>query len=85
MAAIAGRNMKQGCFELGGSDPFIVLEDSNIRLAVDKAYASRMVNNGQACINAQRFIIHEAIYDSFRDALIEKIQNETKIGDPLDP
>jgi len=46
VAEIAGRNMKQGCYELGGSDPFIVLEDSNIEFAVNKAYISRMVNNG---------------------------------------
>jgi len=85
VAAIAGRNMKQGCFELGGSDPFIVLEDSDIQLAVDKGYVSRMVNNGQACINAKRFIVHEEIYERFRDALIEKIKAETKMGDPLDP
>lgn len=55
--------MKKGTYELGGSDPFIVMEDSDIALAVDKAYTSRMMNNGQACINAKRFIIAEAIYD----------------------
>lgn len=63
VAAIAGRNMKQGCYELGGSDPFIVLEDSDIPFAVEKGYISRMVNNGQACINAKRFIVHDQVYD----------------------
>jgi len=84
VAEIAGRNMKQGCYELGGSDPFIVLEDSNIEFAVNKAYISRMVNNGQACINAKRFIVHESIYQQFRDNLIEKIKTSTVIGDPMD-
>jgi succinate-semialdehyde dehydrogenase/glutarate-semialdehyde dehydrogenase len=46
VAAQAGAHMKKGCFELGGSDPFIVLEDSDLDLAVSKAYISRMVNNG---------------------------------------
>ena len=75
--------MKKGCFELGGSDPFIVLDDSDIDLAVEKAYISRMVNNGQACINAKRFIIMDSVYDKFRDALIDKIST-TKIGDAMD-
>jgi succinate-semialdehyde dehydrogenase/glutarate-semialdehyde dehydrogenase len=70
VAAIAGAHMKQGCYELGGSDPFIVLDDSDVQFAIDKAYVSRMVNNGQACINAKRFIIHSKIYDQFRDGLI---------------
>ena len=63
VAEIAGRNMKQACFELGGSDPFLVLDDSDIKFAVEKGYISRMANNGQACINAKRFIIHDSIYD----------------------
>jgi succinate-semialdehyde dehydrogenase/glutarate-semialdehyde dehydrogenase len=46
VASIAGGAMKKGCFELGGSDPFVVLDDSNLELAVEKAYISRMVNNG---------------------------------------
>jgi succinate-semialdehyde dehydrogenase/glutarate-semialdehyde dehydrogenase len=62
--------MKKACFELGGSDPFIVLEDANVDLAVEKGYISRMVNNGQACINAKRFILHEDVYDEYREKLI---------------
>lgn len=46
VAAVAGSNMKPGCYELGGSDPFIVLNDSDMNLAIEKAYISRMVNNG---------------------------------------
>jgi len=55
--------MKKCCFELGGSDPFIVLDDADVDLAVNKGYISRLVNNSQACINAKRFIIHESVYD----------------------
>ena len=84
MAAVAGSHMKQGCYELGGSDPFIVLDDSDVQFAIDKAYVSRMVNNGQACINAKRFIIHSKIYDQFRDGLIQKIKESVRIGDPMD-
>ena len=46
VAEIAGRHMKPGCHELGGSDAFIVLADSDLNLAIEKAYGSRMVNNG---------------------------------------
>jgi succinate-semialdehyde dehydrogenase/glutarate-semialdehyde dehydrogenase len=76
--------MKQGCYELGGSDPFIVLEDSDIDLALSKGYLSRMVNNGQACINAKRFLIHDSIYDKFKSGMIERII-EAKMGNPIDP
>jgi len=84
VAEIAGRNMKQGCYELGGSDPFLVLDDADLDFAVDKAYISRMVNNAQACINAKRFILLDSVYDQFRDLLIEKLENNVKMGDPMD-
>lgn len=84
VAEIAGRHMKQGCFELGGSDPFIVLEDTDLNFAIEKGYISRMANNGQACINAKRFIIHEKIYDQFVDGMKQKISQAAKLGDPLD-
>lgn len=84
VAVEAAKNMKLGCFELGGNDPFIVLKDANLERAVDAAYASRMGNSGQACINAKRFIITSPVYDKFRDMLVEKIKRSTKIGDPMD-
>ena len=65
--------MKKGCFELGGSDPFIVLKDANLERAVEAAYTSRMANSGQACINAKRFIITSPVYNEFRDRLLDKI------------
>lgn len=84
VAEIAGRSMKPGCYELGGSDPFIVLDDADMAFTIDKAYTSRMVNNGQACINAKRMIILDSVYDQFRDGLIDKIAKTAKLGDPMD-
>lgn len=83
VAQQAGAHLKKGCFELGGADPFIVLEDSDLGLAVEKAYISRMVNNGQACINAKRFIVVEQVYEEFVAMLREKIITATVMGDPL--
>lgn len=77
--------MKKGCFELGGSDPFVVLKDANLEKAVDAAYQSRMANSGQVCIAAKRFIITDPVYNEFKERLIEKIASTTVIGDPIDP
>lgn len=85
VAVLCAKHVKKGCFELGGSDPFVVLKDANLDRAIDAAYASRMGNSGQACINAKRFIITAPVYDEFRDRLIDKIQRTVKIGDPMDP
>ena len=85
VAVLCAQNMKKGCFELGGSDPFVVLKDANLERAVDAAYASRMLNAGQVCISAKRFIITAPVYDEFRDRLLDKIDSTLKIGDPMDP
>lgn len=57
--------MKKGAFELGGSDPFIVLENTDLDFAAEKAVAGRLKASGQSCNNSKRFIIHESIYDQF--------------------
>lgn len=85
VAMLAAQACKKGCFELGGDDPFVVLKDADMQRAVDAAYASRMGNSGQACINAKRFIITSPVYDEFKERLLEKIKSTTVIGDPLDP
>ena len=85
VAVLCAQHVKKGCFELGGSDPFVVLKDANMERAVDAAYASRMANSGQACINAKRFIITAPVYDEFRDRLIQKIKTTAVIGNPSDP
>ena len=84
VAVLCAQNMKKGCFELGGSDPFVVLKDADLERAVEAAYASRMGNTGQACINAKRFIVASPVYDEFRDRLVEKIRSTAVIGDPME-
>lgn len=84
VASIAGQELKKSVLELGGSDPFIVLEDANIEEAVEVAVTARILNNGQTCIAAKRFILHQTIADKFEQLLVEKYQQLT-IGDPLNP
>ena len=76
--------MKKGSFELGGNDPFIVLDDADIDKAVEFAYKSRMGANAQACINAKRFIIQSGVYEEFKHKLLNEIEKKTVIGDPRD-
>lgn len=85
LAKICGKYMKKATFELGGNDAFIVLNDANIDEAVEAAYKSRLHCNGQAAVNAKRFIVHDEVYDEFRDKLIKCIDEKTVIGDPFDP
>ena len=59
VAECCGKNIKKTVLELGGSDPFIVLQDANLNKCIDGAIMSRMINNGQSCIAAKRFIVHE--------------------------
>ena len=84
LAAIAGKHIKKTVLELGGSDPFIVLESADLEVAVSTAVAARMLNNGQSCIAAKRFIVVDAIADEFQQRLVEKFQ-ALKIGDPSNP
>jgi succinate-semialdehyde dehydrogenase/glutarate-semialdehyde dehydrogenase len=83
VAERAGKNLKKTVLELGGSDPFIVLEDADIEEAAKTGAKARMINNGQSCIAAKRFILHKNIADDF----LEKFKAEfekLKIGDPDD-
>lgn len=84
LASAAGQNLKKVVLELGGSDPFIVMPSADVDLAVTAAATARMLNNGQSCIAAKRFILHEAIADRFTQLLVEKFA-ALKIGDPMDP
>jgi succinate-semialdehyde dehydrogenase / glutarate-semialdehyde dehydrogenase len=82
LAAIAGNKLKKTVLELGGSDPFIVLESANLEAAVSTAVTARMLNNGQSCIAAKRFIICDRLYNDFEELLTAKFQ-ALKVGDPL--
>lgn len=73
VAAEAGANLKKCLLELGGNDPYIVLEDANLALAVQRCVASRMLCAGQVCIAAKRLIVVEQIYDRFRELLMKRI------------
>jgi succinate-semialdehyde dehydrogenase / glutarate-semialdehyde dehydrogenase len=84
VGAAAGRNVKASVLELGGSDAFIVMPSADLDSTVDNAVASRMLNNGQSCINAKRFILHEQIADEFTQRMVQKME-ALRIGDPTDP
>ncbi|TVP64317.1 MAG: NAD-dependent succinate-semialdehyde dehydrogenase [Nodularia sp. (in: Bacteria)] len=84
LAAAAGKQIKKTVLELGGSDPFIVLESADLETAVTTATSARMLNNGQSCIAAKRFIIAEAIATEFEKLLLDKFQ-ALKVGDPMQP
>jgi succinate-semialdehyde dehydrogenase/glutarate-semialdehyde dehydrogenase len=84
LASSAGKQIKKTVLELGGSDPFIVMPSADLDAAVTTAVTARMLNNGQSCIAAKRFIVVEAIADKFEKQLLEKFQ-ALKIGDPMKP
>ncbi|WP_266204739.1 NAD-dependent succinate-semialdehyde dehydrogenase [Pontibacter kalidii] len=82
VAKKAGQEIKKTVLELGGSDAFVVLEDADLEKAAETAVKSRMVNAGQSCIAAKRFIVVESIADAFLQKFKEKMQS-LKTGDPL--
>jgi succinate-semialdehyde dehydrogenase / glutarate-semialdehyde dehydrogenase len=82
LAAAAGKQIKKVVLELGGSDPFIVLESADLEVAATTATSARMLNNGQSCIAAKRFIVAESVADKFEKLVLEKFQ-ALKIGDPM--
>jgi len=83
IAAIAGKYIKKSVMELGGSDPFIVLEDANLKSAAAMAVKSRMQNAGQSCIAAKRFIVVQEVKEQFIDMLAELI-GKLKLGNPME-
>ena len=83
VGAIAGSALKKCVLELGGSDPFVVLHDADIKTAAKNAIKARFLNSGQSCIAAKRFIVHKSVYSKFI-AEIKKYFDQFVLGDPLD-
>ncbi|MEW5924214.1 MAG: NAD-dependent succinate-semialdehyde dehydrogenase [Candidatus Zixiibacteriota bacterium] len=84
VAAAAGRELKKTVLELGGSDPFIVLDDADLPACVATSATARMINAGQSCIAAKRFIVVKSIVKEFEKQQTAIMQS-LKVGDPLDP
>ncbi len=83
IAAEAGKNIKKFVMELGGSDPYIVLDSSNIDEAVKNSVYARLQNNGQSCIASKRFLVRDDIYEEFSRRMLEEY-SRVKVGDQLD-
>jgi len=82
VAAIAGSEIKKVVLELGGSDPFVVMPSADLPAAAQVAAVARCLNNGQSCIAAKRFIVHDAVYDEFERLFTEHMSAKT-VGDPM--
>ena len=82
VAALAGSRLKKTVLELGGSDPYVILEDADLDLTVAACVTGRILNTGQSCIAAKRFIVLQAIREEFEQRLVELMQRQ-KVGDPM--
>ena len=84
VAGAAGRQIKKTVLELGGSDPFIVMPSADMGAAIETAVKARIVNSGQSCIAAKRFIVSKVVADEFERGFTDKMR-ALKVGDPADP
>ncbi|TRW46679.1 NAD-dependent succinate-semialdehyde dehydrogenase [Georgenia yuyongxinii] len=84
VAATAGREIKKSLLELGGSDPFVVLDDADLDVVVASAVKARFINSGQSCLAAKRFIVHHAVAEEFLERFTAAVA-ALKVGDPTDP
>lgn len=83
VGALAGQHLKPSLLELGGSDPYIVMRDADLDAAVATAVKARLINNGQSCIAAKRFIVEAPVYQIFCDRFEDALR-KLKLGDPMD-
>lgn len=84
VARVAGEALKKTVLELGGSDPYVVLADADLDHAVETCVASRLINAGQSCIAAKRFIVAASLHDAFVEGFVARMR-AAKVGDPHDP
>ena len=83
VASVAGSELKKTVLELGGSDPYIVLDDADLKLAIETCVKSRLINAGQSCIAAKRFIVVRSLREKFENGYVEKFR-AIQFGDPRD-
>lgn len=83
VAAKAGACLKKTVLELGGSDPYVILEDADLEKAAETCAAARLLNGGQSCIAAKRFVVVEPVRRRFEELLVERVRAR-RVGDPLD-
>ena len=83
VASIAAKRIKKSVLELGGSDPFVVMPTADLKLAIETGVKARIVSNGQSCIAAKRFILHEAIADDFTAGFVTAMK-ALKVGNPME-
>jgi succinate-semialdehyde dehydrogenase/glutarate-semialdehyde dehydrogenase len=83
VASRAGHRIKKCVLELGGSDPYLILEDADLDLALNACVTGRLLNSGQSCIAAKRFIVVAAVREAFEQGLVEKMK-PVRMGNPLD-
>ena len=83
VASQAGEALKKTVLELGGSDPYLILEDADISEAAKICATSRLINSGQSCVAAKRFIVVESVHDEFVEAFKKELKSQ-KVGDPFE-
>lgn len=83
VAAKAGECLKKTVLELGGSDPYLVLADADLDLAAEQCAQSRLLNTGQSCVGAKRFIVVESVYEAFLEKFVAQLK-QAVMGDPLE-
>lgn len=82
VAGAAGRHLKPSVLELGGSDPYVVLEDADVLVAAEACVTGRLINSGQSCIAAKRWIVVDAVREAFT-ARVSTLLGQKQVGDPL--
>lgn len=84
VAKEAGGKLKKSVLELGGSDPYVILEDADLEKAAEACAHSRLINSGQSCIAAKRFIVVDSVREAFEEALVRHME-AARVGDPMEP